>query len=432
MRFKDGEDGLRRRRAAGWRRFMSFAVLVGSGVYAGVIGPACAPARPPLALAPPLPEREAGPLSPQHLAHASTGMSATVAAAAAPGLEEVGGVLQLTFPVGGEQPIRCFIYPHAVPLAQTLRTFVVNVQARAAEHRITDLDAGEMGGQPYLRVATRYRLAGDPAEGAVKYLASRGARMTTLCLHDEPGYTATFERLVGQLVGSLRLAEDPAAHPQVLAWHGIFVGRSRQHGATVVDSQLLAGATRHAYSTMTSSLEVLADGVLQATDATDTQFSTVDGRVLASLHTQVRDGELQHALRLMAGSTPQQYLLSGQLGARHLDEILLAHEALSDQFEMIARLRQLGHSVGASGGSSAAGTDAASADVAFEVYNPAQPLAITTAHVRPLERRRQSIEAWVEDGQARHRVVFDRRGLLLRSDDLTSQMQRVWQDRSLL
>jgi hypothetical protein len=141
--------------------------------------------------------REAGSLQVVK-AQSTDGNLAVATEATGPATFEVkDNVPRVTIPIGTAQPITCLLRPDSPSTGSLLYSVITGVQKEAPKNEITQLDIGVLGHVPYYVAELQYldEDSGKPLLGALKVAVFDREGDTFLCMHDEPGYRATFRRI---------------------------------------------------------------------------------------------------------------------------------------------------------------------------------------------------------------------------------------------
>jgi hypothetical protein len=217
--------------------------------------------------------------------------SARVPAKLVGAVERHEGAYALSLDIGSTAPVDCWVYRDGVDLATSIAALSEETFSAIAEHlgevqirRIERVDAGAMGGNPFLAIDWLYRLgaAGGPQVGQVKHLIASKDGRGVYCHHNEVGYAKTFRGVVAGLLESLQYAKPVAAKPyfsevSTLSIRDLRVGV--EHTTLVRDSE---GDTR-IDTRMSMLLPVTAD-TLQASDTMGVEFARPDGTLINQVH----------------------------------------------------------------------------------------------------------------------------------------------------
>lgn len=162
-----------------------------------------------------------------------------------------GEQFQVVMPIGGVEPLRCIVFHEGIDLANGLRTVFENARQANANLELHGMDAGFVGDSPYLDLQALY-LVGEGNQRALGHLKMRAFNVGdrgVVCLHDQPGFVATFDRATRPMIDASAHAPRPARYLISLGGHPC--------GYTVINTTAAAGVTT----------EVNMSGYLLARDA---------------------------------------------------------------------------------------------------------------------------------------------------------------------
>jgi hypothetical protein len=186
--------------------------------------------------------------------------------------------------IGTEAPATCFLYSDPIDLASALVKFSNGIFAGIASldgKEVQRIDVGLRGTTPLLTLNWLYRVRQDkgPVVGQLKLRTALVNDRGILCLHDEAGYEKTFDRVVSDLLDTLKYRDaEGEASPYFLeisrlSLQGTSVGVARlsystdENGDTLIDSR-------------TSLVIPAGPGELQAQDSISLELSAPDGTLL--------------------------------------------------------------------------------------------------------------------------------------------------------
>ncbi len=165
-------------------------------------------------------DREA-PLSGEYAVTPEDGFfSAKVAGSADPKITPRDGVYQVTVPIATDTPAECFVYHDALDAAATLSQLIERPLSDMPRTEILKIDAGTFGQVPYLYQERLY-LTEQKAAGVLKGIVIPFESSMLACLHDEAGYSETFQQMAASFATTLVLRHAPREnllHKEVLLW----------------------------------------------------------------------------------------------------------------------------------------------------------------------------------------------------------------------
>ncbi len=131
-----------------------------------------------------------------------------------------GEQFQIALPVGAAEPVRCIVFNESIDPANALRRVYENLRHENADMEIRSVGAGFVGDTPHLDAQALYVVG--PAErrllGHVKFRVFNVHERGFVCLHDEPGFAATFDRATRPLLEVA--AQTPRPYRYVLTLDG--------------------------------------------------------------------------------------------------------------------------------------------------------------------------------------------------------------------
>ncbi|HKQ61947.1 MAG TPA: hypothetical protein VJS92_11705 [Candidatus Polarisedimenticolaceae bacterium] len=244
-------------------------------------------------------------------------------------------------------PVECLVFQEAQDLAGFLRAAakasyeaIEQARGKVAAKAVERVDAGAIGGSPFLAVDWTHRIENPgqpPAVGMLKQLAAAKDGHAIYCVHDEVGYARTFRSLAEALIDSLVFA-GPAQPPpyrseiSTLSTQGMRVSVDR-----VTYTRDADGDTKIEH--MTASLLPRETG-LSSSDEVLIQWVRGDGSLINSFSVSSSDGEVATELKLDPRDGGQ-WAVSGKFKARPFEaQLPVAKPAtiLGDALQLQARL----------------------------------------------------------------------------------------------
>ncbi len=211
----------------------------------------------------------------------------------------------LALDIGSETPIECALYHDEVEAASTLQTLAAQVFTELEdrhgvpiERAPAAIDAGVIGGSPFLRLSWNYRSAGEKGEvvGQLKQMIAIREGRSVYCVHHENGYAKTFELVFGELIANMRFASYDELRPYFTQIDVLSSGGERFGFSTVALTLDEDGEPRVVrYSTQIARNPA---GSITAQDVTAVEHATVQGELRGQIFTDFRDGEISSSLVL--------------------------------------------------------------------------------------------------------------------------------------
>jgi hypothetical protein len=311
-----GSSSLRARARA---TLLALALLAAPGARAAAAGPvqpATAGSTLPPAVKEAL-ERERPPLPLRSFATAA-GISGTVEAAAAPELAPAERGAQLTVELGTAQPLVCAVEPERVDAAGALTAPLRRVASQAGLEvlaaRVVAVEP--VRGSPLLSLEAVYTgtRAGRKSLGLLKVAVLADDAHSLICVHDEPGYSETFRRIVKGLAASLR--RDGVADPRAAArWAELqlltaggapFGFTERRVAGTDGGGQVI--------TTYSARLVPRSPREIEATDDASLERADAEGVLLEERTSTAMDGTPSRRLSVFRTEDGTTYRYEGEIG----------------------------------------------------------------------------------------------------------------------
>jgi hypothetical protein len=283
-------------------------------------GPAAAPAPDPAAVAAiqKMLARELAPL-PLVAFRTPRGVRGKVEARAPPAVEEAEGNEVLSIPIGTEQPVSCTIFATRIDAGGTTRRLADGLARSLEIVQAIPVDVSGIGGNAILftQIVYRTRTEKGPMAGVLQVAVQPHETHSLLCVHDEPGYAATFRRIVKGLVGSLASegedtrAEGRFAEVQAIRIGPVPVGFSER----VVWAREDGGRTS---LTWVAQLLPRSPSEFVALDSVEREESDARGLLIEATHVRVQNGELESSFRVTRGEDGKTFRYEGEKAGKKL------------------------------------------------------------------------------------------------------------------
>jgi hypothetical protein len=196
-----------------------------------------------------------------------------------------------TWSIGTEQDVQCIIYAQRMNVADELNTlFTSAVVEKMSKTKIERIDAGEVGGQPFLEIDALYTMesAGHSAVGEIKLAGVAHRDVSLVCTHDEPGYRASFRSAIAALAATFKVSGDAApTRPMYHAIHAVEVAGARFGFYEIVLVNDEGDKLTHASSI--AMLLPTKDGRLSSKDMDIIEVTDKSGRMLEGKYVTVDD-----------------------------------------------------------------------------------------------------------------------------------------------
>ena len=224
--------------------------------------------------------------------------------------------------------LECYVFTGDNDLATLIGNLTeLNIEATAeanggtADNRnVFALDAGHLGGAPYLAIEWLYTIGEAPnaAVALSKMRVASNGTMTQACSHNEVGYRETFEQIFAEFVLSAK-EPKPAVEPyyaevllQMLDGQAIGYSKAKytldQDGDTKVE-------------TTSASLMPTGPDTIAGSDSAGVTWSTPEGKVISASSTSAENGEQVTSLQLMRNEESN-WQVSGTFQGKELNETI--------------------------------------------------------------------------------------------------------------
>lgn len=243
--------------------------------------------------------REAEPMRTSALRSADGFFRAKVPATQIGTIGNSGDAYLVQFDIGATAPMECFLYRKGLDPAASLAmiaagTFeAIGASLGEVDFKTIDaVDAGAMGGSPYLYVSWLYRIKGEAGlqMGEVKHLTTQSGGRTLHCLHNELGYTQTFRRVAAALVQTVKYGRPLRARPYFTQVSTLTIGGQHVGFEQTTLTRDAEGDTR--VDLRTSIALPVSSDTLRTSDSFGVEFADSEGRLINQVHVENLNGEL--------------------------------------------------------------------------------------------------------------------------------------------
>lgn len=120
---------------------------------------------------------------------------------------EDAGVYMLEVPIGTDRPVRCWLRTDGADAKWLLANVLTDAKQATQSFEIIDTRAGTLGQVGFVTAEARYSIEhnGEQLRGGLVATVFDSTDIVVACLHDEPGYRATFRRVTEGIIKSLKL-----------------------------------------------------------------------------------------------------------------------------------------------------------------------------------------------------------------------------------
>jgi hypothetical protein len=310
------------------------------------------------------------------------GVGGTVEAAAPPQVTAAAGAEEIAVGLGTGQPLSCTVFGERIDAAATIYRVVESAREKVKVVLVRPLDVVAVEGSPLVLAALLYQvqLEKGPVVGQLKIGVYAHPSRSLLCVHDEPGYVATFGRVVRGLAASLsggpRDERTGAAFAElsVIRVGGLAVG----YGENVVWKAEGGGRVSEHWG---AQLLPRADADLVTMDSTSRETIDGDGLLAGGTYAHSTGGELDTRIELSRDPDGKTYRYEGEKDGKPLQGAFVTKAGLSTELWFARRL--------------AKGAPAAAEVLRHEAYScESSPVAPTSVVYRrdPAAPRRATME----------------------------------------
>ena len=291
-------------------------------------------------------QREAKDLTPQAVNDPQGAFTARVGAAGAPKLSSVEGASVIDVPLGTDDSVTCQLFTEEVDPGGTLNNVLKGLRGKVEPKQAAPWAVRVMADAPAAFVSVIYYAKSQRGLllGELKLAMHARPQRSMLCVHDEPGYKQTFEKVVTELAESLKL-KQAALPPSYMDIDTAYIG------------QVPVGFMSSTLKTVDSQRQFSAHGLtMLSSSPTDLLFhddisvETIDGndQLLRGVWVKAEGGELAHTVKLeqvKAGT----YRYEGQLQGKAVSGEIKTKDGkpLASQLSVLKRLAREGKKTGA-------------------------------------------------------------------------------------
>jgi hypothetical protein len=248
-----------------------------------------------------------------------SGITGKVEAAAAPTVSAGEGAEEVTIPIGTALPIACAIVPQRLDAATALWRVAEATKEKVKLVAAVPVDVVEVGGSALVLAQLAYHVDGEkgPLLGVLKLAAYVHPSHSLLCQHDEPGYGASFARIVKGLAASLSGgAPDPRAKASFAELTVMRIGPLAVGFAEHVVTRLPGGVVvTEQYG---AQLLPRGPGDLMAVDSSSAETLDAKDLLERGTYAHVTNGELDLKMTVVRGKDGHGYAYDGEKDGKPL------------------------------------------------------------------------------------------------------------------
>lgn len=325
---------------------------------------------------------------------------ATIAGAATRPFETVEGVDYLEIDIGTGAPVQCSFFPDQRDFADSLESISNQLFDRIAKtsskidlKRILRIHAGTVGDAPYLTLHWLLRFGKSVAQ--LKLAIGSAHEHSIYCLHDQVGYTQTFERFFSGMLQSIEYKKPDASKPYFEQ-----ISLYRAENVDIGFAQLSMTRTDAGDTLIrrrTSVLVPAGPDSLQATDISAIEQSRFDGTLVQEHDVEVKDGKPISNLAIAVEKSGA-WKVKGSSRGKKVDESFESEQPLLSSLGEYLLFRRFAKS-----------TDPQK--VRYARWLTLQPKAPTEHTLSRTESKDGAVHARVEAGPSAFDIVIDDKGV---------------------
>ncbi len=306
--------------------------LVAAAVLAAAIHAAAVPPAPPAdagaAIQKAL-ERELAPLKP-HTFRTRAGVHGRVEAVTAPKVTAGEAAEELTLSLGTEQALTCTVFAKRIDPGAAIWRLAESVKKNLKLLVARPVDVVAVAGSPLVLGELGYQVDTEkgPMVGQLKIAVYAHDAHSVLCVHDEPGYTKTFARVVKGLAASLQgggkdeRARARFAEISVMRLGGMAIGYAEH----VVWERKEGGRVSASYQT-----QLLPRGPtdLVAVDSYSEEESDAQDLLASGRYAHVTNGDADAQIRLERAEDGKTFRYEGEKEGKRMEGTFATQAGLS-------------------------------------------------------------------------------------------------------
>lgn len=306
--------------------------LVAAAVLAAAVHAAAVPPAPPAdagAAIQKAMERELAPLKQQRF-RTRAGVHGTVEAVAAPKVTAGEAAEELTLSLGTEQALTCTVFAKRIDPGAAIWRLAESVKKNLKLLVARPVDVLAVAGSPLVLGELGYQVDTEkgPMVGQLKIAVYAHDAHSVLCVHDEPGYTKTFARVVKGLAASLQgggkdeRVRARFAEVSVMRLGGMAIGYAEH----VVWERKEGGRVSASYQT-----QLLPRGPtdLVAVDSYSEEESDAQDLLASGRYAHVTNGDADAQIRLERAEDGKTFRYEGEKEGKRIEGTFATQAGLS-------------------------------------------------------------------------------------------------------
>ncbi len=211
---------------------------------------------------------------------------------------ETGSFYYLPLRIGTVAPLECYVYKERLDMASSLLNFhnVMIKQFKISQREITRLNTSAIGDIPFMRVDLAY-INEQKHYGNLKTIVGNKFSNGFVCVHNEIGYKKTFQRIVSQLVKSLKVKDN--SYLKDYQSRSISTVEINSQKAGIVESYVVPLDQKQLYYVEYSSILIpRSKSDIVTLDKFVGEVSNQSGTLTSADYVTLKNGELDMEIRL--------------------------------------------------------------------------------------------------------------------------------------
>lgn len=201
--------------------------------------------------------------------------------------------------LGASELVSCFLYPQAPDIGALLWSMLNSLKKAGFginSVEITDLTVVEKSPATFVEIAYLVTKDGEQKLGVLKLMLYAHDEATSMCLHDEPGYSKSFVRVASSFAGATARALSVVSKTAI--YRTVSITRVQDHIIGFERSEWFKTGAGVKIVTMTSSMIARSPTDVMASDAFTSVETGKDGFVTSKVTASVEGGEVAHKFLL--------------------------------------------------------------------------------------------------------------------------------------
>lgn len=284
--------------------------------------------------------REAKPQPTRQLRSADGKFTLTTEAGGEPTFSaETEGMATAEIPVGTASPLTCFVYPHRIDPAGALSLVVGSISEGPIQvQSVVPTHVAVLNETPVMFVRMDYltKVEGRDAGGQVKLAVSAQPDVSLLCVHDEVGYSKSFQRWVGAIAGSLK---RQGSNPEPARFREVQIMTFNQQPVGFDQRSLYQRGDARVMETYSSMLIPRSASQVVASDNVTIEEVDAKGQVTQATYVKSMNNEVSSNITLKKAKKGYQY--RGTWEGKPLEGTIASKDPVAGEILQWQRVREL-------------------------------------------------------------------------------------------